>query len=81
MHGSYFRTYFDDTVEFVVDRFDEATNDTSPTSSGSPSGTESPSPTGSDGAEESGDGDSAAGVVVVSWGVMAVAGLVAFMNL
>lgn len=72
-----------DTVDFVVERFEQATNDTSPTTSGSPSGTASPSPTGSSGSdsEDGGDDDSAAGAVFVSWGVMAVAALAGFMVL
>lgn len=96
VHGGYFTKYFNEAVDFVVKEFEGAEESGSPTSSAVPSATASASPSGTESAAPSGTEDAAAtgtdaatsstptagaGTVAMSWGALALAGLVALVNM
>lgn len=96
VHGGYFTKYFNEAVDFVVQQREGADESGSPTSSAVPSGTATASPSGTESAAPSGTEDAAstgtdavssptetagAGMTVMSWGALALVGLVGLMNM
>lgn len=88
VHGGYFTKYFNEAVDFVVQQREGADESGSPTSSAVPSGTASASPSGTEDAASTGTSavsapteTAGAGMTVMSWGALALVGLVGLMNM